>query len=68
MKFFLISLVVLVVMFVLTKGFLNSMDIGETLIAELKQHYPKRVKVCSCLTVLSFFETVIALIIWIVSM
>ena len=68
MKFFLISLVILIVMFVSTKFAVGSMDTIEWLTVKLRGHYPKRVLVCSGLTVLSFIETVISLIVWIINM
>lgn len=68
MKFFLISLVVLVVLFVLGRAMSSSMTLGEKFEAGVTNKLPKRIIVVSWLLVLSFIETVVSLIIWIVNM
>lgn len=68
MKFFLISLVVLVVLFVLGRVMGNSMTLGEKFEAGVTNKLPKRIMIVSWLFVLSFIETVISLIVWIINM
>ena len=68
MKFFLISLVVLVVLFILGRAMSNSMTLEEKFEAGFTNKLPKRIMIVSCLLALSFIETIVALIIWIVNM
>lgn len=68
MKFFLISLVILATLFLLTKMMLSTMNKEEEDVANEQQRFPTRVRICTLLFCISFFETLISLIVWIINM
>ena len=68
MKFFLISLIILLVLFVVTKVSIVGMKPIDRLCASIHGNYPKSIIILGYLLILSFIETVISLVVWIINM
>lgn len=68
MKFFLISLIILFVLFVVTKVSIAGMKPVDKLSASIYGNYPKSIIILVYLLILSFIETIISLVVWIINM
>lgn len=68
MKFFLISLIILFVLFVATKVSIAGMKPIDKLSASIHGNYPKSITILGYLLILSFIETIISLVVWIINM
>lgn len=68
MKFFLISLIILFVLFVVTKVSIGGMKPIDKLSASIYGNYPKSIIILVYLLILSFIETIISLVVWIINM
>lgn len=68
MKFFLISLTILFVLFVVTKVSIAGMKPIDRLSASIHGKYPKSIIILGYLFILSFIETIVSLVVWIINM